>query len=196
MTQVSRWDRLKDPRGVLAGFAQSAGAWNGAHLVLAGPGGDAVADDPESAAALAEVTAAREALAPDVRARVHLATLPMTDAEENAAIVNALQSHADVVVQKSLAEGFGLTVAEGMWKGRPLVVSRVGGIRDQVDDGVDGLMVDPLDLAGFGAAVARLLRDRELASRLGAAAREKARAQFLEPRHLGQWVDILAPLVS
>jgi trehalose synthase len=196
VAQVSRWDRLKDPLGVLAGFAQSADAWDGAHLVLAGPGGEAVADDPESAAVVAEVTDARAALAPGVRERVHLTTLPMTDAEENAAIVNAIQRRAAVVVQKSLAEGFGLTVTEAMWKGSPLVVSRVGGIRDQIEDGVHGLMVDPLDLTAFGAAVARLLQDGELAARLGAAAREKARADYLEPRHLGQWVDVLAPLVS
>jgi trehalose synthase len=131
-----------------------------------------------------------------VRERVHLTTLPMTDAEENAAIVNAIQRRAAVVVQKSLAEGFGLTVTEAMWKGSPLVVSRVGGIRDQIEDGVHGLMVDPLDLTAFGAAVARLLQDGELAARLGAAAREKARADYLEPRHLRQWVDVLAPLVS
>jgi trehalose synthase len=196
VTQVSRWDRLKDPVGVLAGFAQSADAWDGAHLLLAGPASSAVADDPESTAVLDEVVAARAELVPGLRARVHLATLPMTDEEENAAIVNAIQRRAAVVVQKSLAEGFGLTVTEAMWKGRPLVVSGVGGIQDQIADGEDGLVVDPRDLAGFGAGVGRLLGDDALAARLGAAAREKARADFLGPRHLRQWVDLLAPLVA
>ena len=98
-------------------------------------------------------------------------------------------------MQKSLAEGFGLTVTEAMWKGRPLVVSNVGGIQDQVADGVDGLMVEPRDLAAFGAAVGRLLRDDALAERLGAAAREKARARFLEPRHLREWVELMSALL-
>ncbi len=86
-------------------------------------------DDPEGAEFLQEILAARAALP----ARVHAASLPMTDAEENAAIVNCIQRHAEVVVQKSLAEGFGLTVAEALWKGRPVVASGVGGIQDQGD---------------------------------------------------------------
>ena len=86
-----------------------------------------------------EVEAVWHTLPRAVRRRVHLALLPMDDADENAAIVNALQRRADVVVQKSLAEGFGLTVAEAMWKGRPVVASRVGGIQDQIEDGETGL---------------------------------------------------------
>ena len=97
----------------------------GAHLLLAGPSVAAVADDPEGAEVLAESRDARcGAAARRCAARVHLACLPMDDVEENAAIVNALQRRADVVVQKSLAEGFGLTVAEAMWKARPVVASR------------------------------------------------------------------------
>jgi trehalose synthase len=194
VAQVSRWDRLKDPLGVLAGFAGSAQLWAGAHLLLAGPAAEGVADDPEAVEVLAEVTDARRALPPALRERVHLVSLPMADAEENAAMVNAIQSRAAVVVQKSLAEGFGLTVTEAMWKARPLVASRVGGIQDQLTDGVDGLLIDPQDLSGFGAAVGRLLNDPELAARLAAAARDRARADFLEPRHLGQWVQIIETL--
>jgi trehalose synthase len=78
-----------------------------------------------------------------------------------------------------------------MWKGRPVVASRVGGIQDQVTDGETGLLVDPQDLAGFGEAVVRLLTDRGLAERIGAAGRERVRTDFLEPRHLGQWVDVI-----
>jgi trehalose synthase len=122
---------------------------------------------------------------------VHLASLPMDDAEENAAIVNALQTYASVVVQKSLAEGFGLTVAEAMWKGRPVVAAAVGGIQDQVVDGVTGVLVDPRDLDAFGRAVVRLLQERELAQRLGEAAREHVREAFLEPRHLRQWFEVI-----
>jgi trehalose synthase len=118
----------------------------------------------------------------------------MADAEENGAIVNAIQRHAAVVVQKSLAEGFGLTVTEAAWKGRPIVASGVGGIQDQVIDRVTGLLVAPRDLAAFGHAVSRLLTDERLAHRLGAAARERVRDQFLEPRHLRQWLEIIQRL--
>ncbi len=100
------------------------------------------------------VCAHRAALPDAARARVHLASLPMVDPEENAAIVNAIQRHATIMVQKSLAEGFGLTVAEAMWKHRPVVASRIGGIQEQVIDGESGLLVDdPHDLAAFGAAL-------------------------------------------
>jgi trehalose synthase len=191
VTQVSRWDRLKDPIGVLQGFVAQLDRCEGAHLVLAGPATAGVADDPEGAEVLDEVLAAWHALPLPARERVHVACLPMEHAEENAAMVNALQSQADVVVQKSLAEGFGLTVSEAMWKGRPLVAARVGGIQDQITDNVSGLLVDPRDLDAFGDAVVRVLADRELADRLGTAARERVRSDFLEPRHLGQWVDVI-----
>ncbi len=145
---------------------------------------------------LAEVIAARAALPRDVRARVHVVSLPMADAEENAAMVNAVQRHAAVVVQKSLAEGFGLTVSEALWKGRPVVASAVGGIQDQVIDGVDGILVDPTDLAAFGRAVSHLLSDAPLAERLGRAAHERVRESFLEPRHLSQWIALIEALLT
>jgi trehalose synthase len=195
VVQVSRWDRLKDPVGVLQGFVAHAGECCDAHLVLAGPSARAIADDPEGAAALDEVVAAWRSLPAAARRRVHVACLPMDDPDENAAIVNALQTRADVVVQKSLAEGFGLTVSEAMWKGRPVLASGVGGIQDQILDEVTGLLLhDPTDLAAFGHAICRLLSDRSLAKRLGAAAHEHVRARFLESRHLEQWVALIAGL--
>ena len=121
----------------------------------------------------------------------------MDDAEENAAIVNAIQRRAAVVVQKSLAEGFGLTVTEAMWKGRPLVVSRVGGIQDQIVDGVDGLTVDPRDLAGVrrrGRPPARRRRARRPPRRGGAARRRGPTSSSRAT--CAQWVDILARLVE
>jgi trehalose synthase len=189
--QVSRWDRLKDPLGVLAGFAEHVRADEAPHLVLAGPDVTAVADDPEGAEVLAEVQAAWEGLPRAVRRRVHLALLPMGDTDENAVIVNALQRRADVVVQKSLAEGFGLTVSEAMWKGRPVVASDVGGIQDQIEDGRTGRLVEAHDLAAFGARVSELLADPHGAERLGAAAQARVRDHFLGPRHLGQYVELL-----
>ncbi|MBO0687645.1 MAG: glycosyltransferase, partial [Candidatus Dormibacteraeota bacterium] len=125
--QVSRWDELKDPVGVIVGFARHVAPESTAHLVLAGPDVSAVADDPEGNQVLLRSIAAWEALPATIRDQVHLAVLPMADSDENASLVNALQRQAEVVVQKSLAEGFGLTVAEAMWKAKPTVASRVGG---------------------------------------------------------------------
>jgi trehalose synthase len=196
VVQVSRWDRLKDPAGVVEGFAHYCRADHGGHLLLAAPDPAAVSDDPEGAEVLEEVRRNREALPDEMRARVHLAGLPMEDPEENAAIVNAIQRRATVVVQKSLAEGFGLTVAEAMWKGAAMIASRVGGIKEQVVDGETGVLVDPTDLPAFGEAVDRLLTDRRLAGRLGSSARERVREGFLANRHLLQYLAIIDELLS
>jgi trehalose synthase len=191
VVQVSRWDRLKDPLGVMAGFAEHVRADEDPHLVLAGPDVTAVADDPEGAEVFAEVEAAWHGLPRSIRRRVHLALLPMVDSDENAVIVNALQRRADVVVQKSLAEGFGLTVSEAMWKGRPVVASDVGGIQDQIEEGSTGWLVDARDHAAFGARVSDQLADPHGAERMGAAAQARVRNHFLGPRHLGQYVELL-----
>lgn len=195
--QVSRWDRLKDPLGVIGGFVAGAASRCDAHLVLAGPSVAEVADDPEGAQVLADTEEAWAALPAELRARVHLAALPMEDDEENAAMVNALQRRASVVAQKSLAEGFGLTVAEAMWKGRPVVASRIGGIQDQIEDGVTGLLLDdPTDLGRFGELLCRLLVDPRLARRMGEAAQRRVREHFLGTRDLLQYVDLLGGLLA
>lgn len=197
VVQVSRWDRLKDPIGVIQGFVDQVVPRTEGHLIVAGPDVEAVADDPEGAEVLRECVALWESLPEDVRARVHLASLPMNDGEENAAIVNALQRRADVIVQKSLAEGFGLTVTEAMWKGRPVVASRIGGIQDQVRHGKTGLLIDdPLDLEAYGEAVVTLLSDPEKANAMGRAAQERARDLFLGPRHLMQYLDLIEKLLQ
>ena len=195
--QVSRWDRLKDPLGVIEGFAGRVLDGFGAHLVLAGPATGAVADDPEGPEVLAEARACFARLDAGIRERVHLLSLPMDDAEENAAIVNALQRHATVVVQKSIAEGFGLTVAEAMWKARPMVASRVGGIQDQIVDGVSGLLIDdPLDLRVFGEALTTLLANPERAAHIGAEAHRRARDEYLGPAHLMQYLALFERLLA
>ena len=99
-------------------------------------------------------------------------------------------------MQKSLAEGFGLTVAEAMWKDRPVVASAVGGIQDQIEDGVTGLLVEPRDLEAFAHAVLRLLRDRDDAERMGERAGESVRETFLGPRLLTQYVQLFAALLQ
>ena len=156
-----------------------------------------VSDDPEGEQIWEETVAGWRALTRDVRERVDLATVPMDDPVENALVINALQRHASIVVQKSLAEGFGLTVAEAMWKGRPVVASAVGGIVDQVVDGQTGLLVqDPRDLESFGAAIERLLRDPLEAGRLGRNARSHVERHFLGDRHLLDYCALIAELMN
>ena len=194
--QVSRWDRLKDMAGVLTGFADHvADLPDDVHLMLAGPDAAGVTDDPEGAEVLAECRAIRLERSPAVQARIHLCSLPMDDIDENAYLVNALQRHAAVVVQKSLIEGFGLTVTEPMWKGKPVVASCVGGIQDQIVDGESGLLLgDPTDLDAYAAALGRVLGDNELAARLGHAAHERVRDRYLGDRHLMQYIDLFEQL--
>ena len=198
VVQVSRWDRLKDPVGVIDGFARFvAPRLDEVHLVVAGPAVAAVSDDPEGQEVLEECRDFWNGLPQDVKGKVHLACLPMDDAEENAAIVNALQRRADVVVQKSLAEGFGLTVAEGMWKSRPLVASKIGGIQDQIVHGESGLLIDdPRDLQAYGAAVVEILEDDERAFEMGRKARDRVRDEFLGARSLIQYVNLFEEIVS
>jgi trehalose synthase len=193
VAQVSRWDRLKDHAGLIECFARHLGGED-IHLVLAGPASGAVADDPEGTAVWAGVRAAWRALPDPIRQRVHLASLPMDDLDENGAMVNALQRRADVVVQKSLAEGFGLTVAEAMWKGRPVVGSRVGGIRDQIEDGVTGALVGPTDLQAVAAAITALRRDKAAAVARGQRARGHVAAHFLGPSRLAEYAERLLAL--
>ena len=196
--QVSRWDRLKDMAGVLSGFAGHLSRLpEDVHLMLVGPDVSGVSDDPEGAEVLEECLAGWRGLPSEAARRIHLCSLPMDDVDENAHLVNALQRRAAVVVQKSLVEGFGLTVTEPMWKGRPVIASRVGGIQDQIVDGESGLLLDdPADLEAFGATVLELLKDEELAERIGAAARARVRDLFLGDRHLIQYVELFERLLA
>ena len=198
--QVSRWDPLKDPIGVMHGFARliEGGAPRDVQLVLAGPNVRAVPDDPEAVETYEEVERAWRALPHAVRHRVSLAMLPMADVEENAAIVNALQRHASIVVQKSLEEGFGLTVTEALWKARPVVASAVGGICDQIEDGVHGLLIDrPRDPDALAAALHRLWVDEpELGTALGARARERVVQRFTVASALSAYGDLIESLES
>jgi len=195
VVQISRWDPLKDMVGVMTAFAHDVDGVGPAHLLLAGPVVSGVADDPEGAATFEHCIEVWRRLPHAERTHVHLACLPMHDNDENAAIVNAIQRHAAVVTQKSLAEGFGLTVAEAMWKAKPIVASAVGGIVDQIVSDEHGLLIDdPRDEAAFGRAVRRLLDDRSYAERLGANARDRAISEFLGDRHLSQYAELFAKI--
>ncbi len=192
--QASRWDVMKDMPGVMIGFAEGVAAHTDAHLILAGPEVSGVADDPEAAGVLSSCHDLWHALPEAIRRRVHLACVPMADGDEAATVVNALQRHARVVVQKSLAEGFGLTVTEAMWKSRPVIGSAVGGIVDQIISGETGWLVDAHNLTEYARAVRGLLNDPAAADRMGAAGRERAAAEFLGDRHLEQWAQLFERL--
>ena len=196
VVQVSRWDALKDMAGVMAGFADYVAPAEAGYLLLVGPAVSGVTDDPEGAATFGECLLHWRELPAAVRARVLLVTLPLEDPDENAVMVNALQRHAAVIAQKSLAEGFGLTVAEGMWKGRPVVGSAVGGIIDQIADGTGILLPDPRDLKAFGAAVRELLDHPDEADRMGRAAQERIRDHFVGDLHLLRYAGLFGPMIS
>ncbi|WP_439382458.1 glycosyltransferase [Amycolatopsis lexingtonensis] len=189
--QVSRWDPLKDMPGVLRLLPGLPGD---VHLVLAGNDPEEIPDDPEGLAVLAEVRRLRAGLPASVRHRVHLLRTSQRDPERAALLINALQRRADVVVQKSLAEGFGLTVTEAMAKGRPVVAGRVGGLCAQIEHGRTGLLIDPADTAAVTDAVNGLLsclRDRE---RMGAAAAAAAAATYLMDRLVADYRAVAARL--
>jgi trehalose synthase len=180
VTQVSRFDRLKDPVGVVDAFAL-ARRRERAHLVLAGGSAD---DDPEGATVLAET---RERIGS--RKDVTLLDLP-PDAHR---VINALQRRSTVVLQKSLREGFALTVSEALWKRRAVVASAVGGIPLQILHGRTGVLVRSVD--GCALQIVRLLRDAPLRRRLGAEGREHVRDNFLHPREVRDYLAIFAHLL-
>ena len=196
IAQISRWDRLKDHRGLLTCFDRHVVVDDPhSHLILAGPDTDAISDDPEGALLWRELSMAWRDLPPETRRRAHLVSVPMDDPDENAAIVNALQRRANVVVQKSLVEGFGLTVAEAMWKRKPVIGSRVGGIQDQIVDGESGILIDdPQNLEGFGEAIVSLIGDERRAAEMGEEARRRVLDRFLVANRLAEYVDLLIEL--
>ncbi len=196
VVQVSRWDRLKDMAGVMAGFAH-ADPPQDVHLMLVGPAVAGVTDDPEGAEVLQGTVSEWHGLPANIRSRVSLVSVPMDDLDENATIVNAIQRQATVIVQKSLAEGFGLTVAEAMWKAKPMVAAGVGGIQDQLTHEREGLLVDdPTDLDAFAGALRRLLADRHLAHHLGQAAHRRVLENFLDDRHVAQSADLFDAVLA
>jgi trehalose synthase len=196
LVQVSRWDRLKDMAGVMRGFADHVAPRGDGYLMLVGPAVKDVSDDPEGAAVYGECLLQWRDLSPAARRRILLVTLPLDDIDENAAMVNALQRHATVIAQKSLAEGFGLTVSEGMWKGRPVIGSAVGGIIDQIAEGTGILLPDPADLSAFGSAARLLLGDPDQAARIGQAAHAHVREHYIGDVHLLRYARLIGMLIG
>ena len=178
ITQISRFDRLKDPLGVIAAYAQVK-RYNDCRLVLAG---GTAADDPEGAEVLREVQE-RSRRDPDI----HVLLLPQNDLE-----VNALQRGSTIVMQKSLKEGFGLTISEALWKAKPVVASNVGGIPLQITHRYSGLLCHSVEGAAF--ALKQLLTSPDYARKLGENGREHVRNNFLLTRHLREYMLVFLSL--
>jgi trehalose synthase len=196
VVQVSRWDRLKDPVGVMEGFASCVAGRTEAQLVLVGPSSKAVSDDPEELAVYGECLSAWNDLPIEERRCVWLVTLPMDDIDENAFMVNVVQRHATVIVQKSLAEGFGLTVTEAMWKSKAVVASQVGGLVTQIVPGSGLLLQDPTDLLAFGHTLLDLLAHPGLIADLGARAHQHVLDNLVGDEHLRRYAYLLNWLVT
>lgn len=180
ITQVSRFDRFKDPLGVIQAYRLAKPFSPRLQLVLAGGG---ATDDPEGEAVLQEV---RMAAGDDPD--LHVLLLP-ADAHPT---INALQQASDIVLQKSLKEGFGLTVTEAMWKGKPVIGGNVGGIRIQVINHHTGYLVDTPE--GAALRIRALLHDRELLGVMGRKAKEFVRQNFLITRHLRDYLSLMVAL--
>ncbi|OGO06175.1 MAG: glycosyl transferase family 1 [Chloroflexi bacterium RBG_13_54_9] len=172
VVQVSRFDHWKDPEGVIRAF-ELARKEVDATLVLLG---NVATDDPEGDEVYKSLLDRRGE-------RVVILSY------QDGALVNALQRRAAVVLQKSIREGFGLTVSEAMWKGTPVIGGNVGGIRYQIEDGVNGFLVSSVEEAA--ARIVQLIKDKDLQEQMGQAAREAVRQRFLLTRYLEQYVDLL-----
>lgn len=178
ITQISRFDRLKDPVGVIETY-QRVSKYIDCQLILAG--GTAI-DDPESIQVLEEV---REKAGKDED--IHVLLLPQNDIE-----VNALQRASTIIMQKSLKEGFGLTVAEALWKAKPVVASNVGGIPLQIKNKYSGMLCHSIEGAAF--ALKQLLNSPKYAEKLAQNGREHVRNNFLLTRHLRDYMLLFLSL--
>ena len=184
VTQVSRFDRWKDPWGVIDAYRIAREAVP--DLQLAFVGGLAAQDDPDARDVLHSVQEYA-----DCDSGIHIFSDANTLADR---VVNAFQTASDVMVQKSIREGFGLTVAEAMWKGTPVVGGDCGGIRLQIRDGENGFLVNyPEDCA---AKIITLLQNPDLAKRIGQAGRESVKQHFLIPRLLRDHLSLYASLMA
>ncbi len=173
VVQVSRFDHWKDPEGVIQAFKLARKEVDCTLVLL----GNVATDDPEGEEIYHSLLRSAEE-----RIIIH--------SVQDGALVNALQQRAAVVLQKSLREGFGLTVAEAMWKGTPVIGGNVGGIRYQIEDGVNGFLVSSVEEAA--QRIVQVVKDRQLRSRMGQQARETVRRKFLLTRYLEQYLDLFS----
>ena len=172
MVQVSRFDKWKDPQGVIDAFKIARKKVDCTLVLL----GNVATDDPEGQEVFASLCDCGEE-------RIRILSV------QDSALVNALQRRAAVVLQKSVREGFGLTVTEAMWKGAAVIGGNVGGIKHQIEDGVNGFLVDNVEQAA--ARIVDILKDAALRERVGRNATETVRRRFLMTRLMEDWLDLI-----
>ena len=172
VTQISRFDRLKDPVGVIKAY-KLAKKHNDFRLILAGGG---ASDDPEGAVVLAEVQECAQG-DPDI----HILFLPHDNL-----VINALQRASTIIIQKSIKEGFGLTISEALWKNKPVVAGAVGGIKSQIINGVTGYLTNSIE--GTAYSIEKLLNNPQLAKKMGENGHEFVKNNFLLTRHLKDYL--------
>lgn len=173
VVQISRFDRWKDPEGVIQAFKLARKEVKCTLVLL----GNVATDDPEGPKVY-------ESLLDHQEERIIILS------RQDSALVNALQRRAAVVLQKSLREGFGLTVTEAMWKGTPVIGGNVGGIRYQIKDGVNGFLVSSVEEAA--ERIIQLVKDETLREHMGQQAKETVRTRFLLTRYLEQYLDLFS----
>jgi trehalose synthase len=171
--QTSRFDRWKDPEGVIKAYTLASREVDCSLVLL----GNVAMDDPEGQQVY-------QSLLSFQGERIHILS------HEDTALVNSLQRRAAVVLQKSIREGFGLTVAEAMWKGNPVIGGNVGGIRHQIEDGVNGFLVSSVEEAA--ARIVQLIKDEKLRRQMGRRAKETVKERFLLTRLLEQYLDLFS----
>jgi trehalose synthase len=213
VTQISRWDRLKGFLPLMQAFVElKRSIHEGPHaadplhrkqldiarLVLAGPDPDAIQDDPEARDVLDELRSAYTALTPPIRDEIAILLLPLHSLEENALMVNALQRASTIVAQNSLREGFGLTIAEAMWKRVPVLSNALAcGPRQQVRDGLDGrLVADPADPVELARALSDMLADPVRLERWGHSAQRRVHEHFLIFGQLRAWAQLFPAVLA
>jgi trehalose synthase len=171
VVQISRFDRWKDPEGVIQAFRLARKKVDCTLVLL----GNVATDDPEGMEVYESLLDCREE-------RIIILS------HQDTALVNALQRKAALVLQKSIREGFGLTAAEAMWKGTPVIAGNVGGLRYQIRNGVNGFLVSSVEEAA--RRIVQLLSDKKLRKRMGEKARESVKKRFLMPHYLEQYLDL------
>jgi trehalose synthase len=184
ITQISRFDKYKDPEGVLRVFNMVREKVD-CRLILCG---SMATDDPEGMQVLERIEA-------KTRHQVKNGDVILKTVE-NDILVNVLQRNSSVIIQKSRKEGFGLTVTEALWKKRPVVASKVGGIPLQIKDGESGFLLAPEDEKGFAERIVQLLMDRPLAEKMGQAGFETVKKNFLITRLLSDYLDVLKDVLD
>ena len=185
VTQISRFDKWKDPEGVIKIY-QMVKEEVDCRLILCG---SMAADDPEGMQIYSKLQNK-----PGIKKLLKNRDVIILTAE-NQILVNALQRISSVVVQKSIREGFGLTVTEALWKGTPVVASRIGGIPNQITHEETGFLLEPLDYKGFAATIVTLLKNPALREEIGYKGREYVRKHFLITRHLLNYIELLGELL-